>query len=103
MILHEVQPLDLDIPSQRGLISRTPRPLGVRGRLLEEKHVSVPGLTRKYELDNLHPYRYYRLKILAAEGYQKKVKIADFGLRDGNKSYAGFIVLRHSTKNARRN
>ena len=99
-VLHQVSISDPNVPAQRGLVSRTNRPFGgikSARKDLQENHISIPGLTRKYELDNFQPFRYYRLKILAAEGHQNKVKIADFGLRDGNNSYAGFVSLRHST------
>lgn len=62
----------------------------------EQDYVSVPGLIRSYEIDNTTAYRYYRLKILSAEKpAHKKCKIADFGLRAGNTSYAGFITIRN--------
>ena len=59
-------------------------------------YVSVPGQVRLFTVPDLKvaPYRYYILKILAADGNEGKVKIADFGLRAGNESYAGFINLR---------
>ena len=59
-------------------------------------YVSVPGQVRLFTVPDLKvaPYRYYILKILAADGKEGKVKIADFGLRAGNESYAGFINLR---------
>ena len=97
VILHEVRVSDsMGSISQPGLVSRTNRPMGTSKTddAATSNYISIPGLIRRYELDNVAPYRYYRLKILSAEGYQNKVKIADFGLRDGNNSYAGFITLR---------
>ena len=58
-------------------------------------YVCVPGATRGYKIDPRiqGTYRYYILKILSADGNQGKVKIADFGLRAKNSSYAGFISV----------
>jgi hypothetical protein len=58
-------------------------------------YVCKPGVTRGYAIDTAYQgtYRYYILKILAADGDQGKVKIADFGLRGKNSSYAGFIAV----------
>jgi len=58
-------------------------------------YVCIPGQVRLFTVpgDNMGAYRYYILKILGADGNQGKVKIADFGLRGSNESYAGFINL----------
>ena len=58
-------------------------------------YVSVPGNVRFYEIpdEKQSNFRYYILKIIGADGNQGKVKIADFGLRGGNESYAGFIKV----------
>ena len=58
-------------------------------------YVSVPGAVRNFNIPVAQQdyYRYYILKILAADGNQGIVKIADFGLRGLNDSYAGFIRL----------
>ena len=71
-------------------------PLQVSSAINTQDYVSIPGLIRSYEIDNTTAYRYYRLKILSAEKpADKKCKIADFGLRAGNTSYAGFITIRN--------
>tara|TARA_Y100000034_G_scaffold64771_1_gene78397 strand:- start:1501 stop:5985 length:4485 start_codon:yes stop_codon:yes gene_type:complete len=58
-------------------------------------YACVPGQVRLFTVPDLKraAYRYYILKILGADGNQGKVKIADFGLRGSNESYAGFINL----------
>ena len=59
-------------------------------------HVSVPGLTRSFDISNVNAYRYYRLKIIESEyPAAKQCKIADFGLRTRNRGYAGFITVRN--------
>ena len=58
-------------------------------------YVCKPGAIRTLPVpgENQAAYRYYVLKILSADGNQGKVKIADFGLRTSNDSYAGFVRL----------
>ena len=65
-------------------------------------YVSVPGAIRYFKIpeENKGSYRYYVLKILDSDGSgggvgdtTQKVKIADFGLRGKNESFAGFIKL----------
>lgn len=67
---------------------------------LHNSYVSVPGAIRYFQIpeENKGSFRYYILKILDADGSAdgdavQKVKIADFGLRGKNESYAGFIKL----------
>ena len=87
-VLHRVEN---DIPRQQN-----PVPLQVSSAINTQDYVSIPGLIRSYQIDNTTAYRYYRLKILSAErSADKKCKIADFGLRAGNTSYAGFITIRN--------
>ena len=70
--------------------------------------ISTPGLIRFYSIDNDTAYRYYRLKIYTAEKRRggdwgvnpeswqySKCRIADFGLRGKNNSYAGFVPIRN--------
>ena len=92
-VLHRVTN---DVPRQEN-----PVPLKVETKTADQDYVSIPGLIRSYEIDNTTAYRYYRLKILNAEGKNSRgaslglCKIADFGLRGGNTSYAGFITVRN--------
>ena len=89
---------------------------------LTTKDISVPGLIRSYPIVNATAYRYYRLKIIRADkqsGYGRETvpndhtqpdigygakglfgrhancRIADFGLRGKNNSYAGFVSIRN--------
>ena len=87
-ILHKVEN---DVPVQS-----SPVPLNVGSDADTKDYVSIPGLIRAYEIDNSTAFRYYRLKIISAErSADKKVKIADFGLRGSNPSYAGFVTIRN--------
>jgi hypothetical protein len=82
-----------DVPRQQNPV---PLQVGLNTAAMSKDYVSIPGLIRSYEIDNTTAYRYYRLKILSAERpAHKKCKIADFGLRAGNTSYAGFITIRN--------
>jgi hypothetical protein len=89
-ILHVVTD---NVPKQTLPVSLQPPTVG--GSSTEENdksYVSIPGLIRAFPINNYEKFRYYRLKIISAEHKaDKKCKIADFGLRSTNRSYAGFI------------
>ena len=78
---------------------------GVNQEQVYSRAISTPGLIRFYSIDNDTAYRFFRLKIYTAEksrggdyGGQdtfSKCRIADFGLRGKNDSYAGLISIRN--------